>query len=460
MPKVSLSREFWILVLALLLAGAAGLIFYLSRATTLTIGVAPSGGTEPALLRAYAEALSTRKTGVRLKVVPFDGVRESAEALEARKVDLAVVRPDVALPANGLTLAILREQAVLVGAPEASGIAAFPDLNGRRLGVLAARGTDRALIVQIGAYYGLDIPDAAPAGPLDAGSVALVPMDEADLAKALTEKRIDAVLMLTTPTTPAARRIVGIVQGASQDGKISLFGVPDAAALIARSPRLQAVTVPAGLFNGDPRLPAEELSSVGTSYRLMARATLSRSVAAEVTQHLFEMRGRLAQTVPAADTVAAPAYETTAEATGARLPIHPGALDYYEREQESFIERYETWIYLFAFLGGGIGSALAWLQQRLSRIRRERIEVVTERLLGIRSRARKATEPGALDALATEIDDLAASIARHALRRPAEARTMSAAIIAIDAARSTVRRAAAERGDHAVAARADRQAGE
>jgi hypothetical protein len=34
---------------------------------------------------------------------------------------------------------------------------------------------------------------------------------------------------------------------------------------------------------------------------------------------------------------------------------------YFEREQQGFIERYGDWVYLLAVLGGGFGSALAWL---------------------------------------------------------------------------------------------------
>ncbi|WP_204272717.1 hypothetical protein, partial [Enterobacter hormaechei] len=70
-------------------------------------------------------------------------------------------------------------------------------------------------------------------------------------------------------------------------------------------------------------------------------------------------------------------------------------------------------IYLFAFLGGGIGSGLAWLRQRLGRLRRERIEVAAARLLEIRSEARRIDDPDKLRAMEAEIDDLAGSIARQ-----------------------------------------------
>lgn len=443
MRKVVLpgGREAWLLGLAALLVVAAVALFSVSRATTLTLAVAPNGGTEPALLRAYADELARRRLGIRLRILSFDGVRESAEALRSGKADLAVIRPDVAMPGNGLSLAVLRELAAFVAAPAASGIGTIPDLAGRRLGILASRTADRTLVGDLAAHYGLEPLTEVPEAGVPKTGVALVPVAEADVAAALGEGRIDALVLVTTPTSPAARRLIGHVRQASADGAVTLVGVPDAAAVLARRPRLQPVTVPAALFGGNPRLPAEDVATIGSSYRLVARADLSRSLAAEVTQHLFEMRAALAETVPAAEDVTHPSYEDTADATSARLPIHPGAIDYYEREQETFIERYESWIYLVAILAGGVGSTVAWLRQRLGRIRRERIAVATERLLALRSEARRETDHERLVAMAGEVDDLAASIARHALNRPTEPRMLGAATVAIEAARSTVRRA-------------------
>ncbi|GEO99172.1 TAXI family TRAP transporter solute-binding subunit [Methylobacterium haplocladii] len=445
MARRVIRREAIVLVVAAALAVAGGAAYYFSRATTLTLAVAPQGGTEPALLQAYADAVRAANKDIRLKILSFDGVSESAEALKTRRADLAVVRPDVALPGNGLTLAVLREQAVLVVTPDASGIKTMPELAGKRLGFIAQRIADKALIARVLEHDGLSLMDTPPDATIPIDAVALVALEEKDLAAAFSEKRIDAVVVVTTPTTPAAKRIVGLVARASPDRDARLIGVQDAAALSQRNPKLATVTIPAGLFGGTPKIPAEDVTTVGASYRLMARANLSRSVAASVTQHLFEMRAALAETSPAANAVRAPHYETTADATSATLPIHPGAIDYFEREQESFIERYETWIYLVAFFGGGIGSILAWLKQRLSRVRRERIEVATERLLDIRDQARATADPGRLAALADEVDGLASDIARFTLHRHAEARTINAAKIAIEAARSTVMRHVAAR---------------
>ena len=435
-----LRRELIFLSLAILLGTGAAAAYWASRATVLTVAVAPRDGTEPALIQAYADALAKRHKEIRLQILPFDDDRDSAEALREGRADLAVVRPDVDLPDNGLTLAILRDQAMIIAAPEVSGIDRFPDLDRKRLAILAHRDADEALIRALLGHYGLSLVTTDPDAPLPPRHVGLVEMAEADLAAAFARKRVDAVISVIAPTAPAAQRIIEIVQGASRNRKVSFVDMENADAFVARMPRLQVVTMPAETFGGSPKVPGADIRTVGASYRLMARANLTRSVAADVTQHLFELRSGMANVTASADYVQAPAYDSTVGATSARLPIHPGAVDYYEREQQSFIERYETWIYLLAFLGGGIGSAVAWIGQRLSRLRRERVEEATDRLLAIRHEAQATEDRDRLHALAREIDDLAGDIARHALERPTEARTMSAASIAIDAARSTVKR--------------------
>ena len=434
-------RESWLLLAALVfVAGAA--IFYFTRATVLMVGVAPNGGTEPGLLRAYAETSVTRRTGIKFKMVPFDGVHESAEALQAGKVDLAVVRPDITMPANGLTLAVLREQAFIVATKE-GGPKEMAELGGKRIGMLADRVADRPIIEAVLGRFGLDIREDEQPGTLPADAALLLSLQEAELGPAFAAGRVDAVMLMTTPTTPGSKRIVDLLEEAAGDRQLQLFGVPDAAAVVATYPKLQVITIPAALYGSDPRLPGDDITTIGSSYRLMARASLSRAVAAEVTQHLFEHRAEVAEKAPAAYGIAFPAYDTTAVATTAKIPTHPGAIDYYEREQESFIERYESWIYLVAILGGGLGSALAWLRQTLFRIRRERIQVATARLLAIRSDATRTAEPEKLRAMADEVDSIAANIARQALNRRAESRLVEAAMIAIDAARSTVGRALA-----------------
>ncbi|MFH6783217.1 MULTISPECIES: TAXI family TRAP transporter solute-binding subunit [Methylobacterium] len=450
LPDWVLRRETFAAVIVAGLAAAIGAALYFSQATTLTIAVAPRDGTEPALIKAYADALEAGRENIRLKILSFDDVRESAAALQDGRADLAVVRPDVLLPKNGLTLAILRDQAMLIVSPDASGITSFPKLAGRRLGIAAHRSADFWLLKNILAYYDLklDAPETVPTGPgvpagmapaaLPGNTVRLVAIDGSDAAAAIRDKRIDAFVSIIAASAPKARALVESVRGISRNGKLDLVDVPDSDAVIERFPRLQAVTVPAGLFGGRPKLPADDVKTVGASYRLMARTSLSRAVAADVTQHLFELRTAAAEETDAAEYVQAPAYDTTVAATSARIPIHPGAIDYFEREQHGFVERYGDTLYLLAALAGGLASALAWLRQRLASLRRERLDEVTDRLLEITDQARALGDPAAIAALSVEIDKLAIEVVRDIRRRELDARTLAAVSIAIETARATV----------------------
>ncbi|GJE40024.1 TAXI family TRAP transporter solute-binding subunit [Methylobacterium persicinum] len=423
-------------VVMLCLGGAA--VWYLLRPTTLIIAVAPRDGTEPGLIKAYADALDEGGEGIRLRIISFDDVRESAAALQDGRADLAVVRPDVLMPTNGLTLAILRDQAMIVVSPEPSGIKTFAKLGGRRLGIGTQKDADYSLLKNLLSYHGLAMDTAVAGGPPGPATVQLVPVDEAALPAAFRERRIDAFLSIIAPSAPKAIALVGAVRSVARDGKIEFVAVEDDDAIIERFPRLQAVTIPGGLFAGRPKLPADDVKTVGASYRLMARATLSRVVAADITQQIFEKRTAAARQTDAAEYVLAPAYETTVAATSARIPIHPGAIDYYEREQHGFVERYGDTLYLLGALAGGLVSVLAWLRQRLTSLRRERIDDVMDRLLEITGQARSLKDPAAIEALTVEVDGLATDVVRYAREREPDPRTMSAVTIAIDTARATI----------------------
>ncbi len=412
-------------------AGVYGL-----QPTVVTVAVAPRDGTEPALFEAFATALATTGKDVRLKIQLFDDVRDSAAALQDGRVDMAVVRPDVALPGNGLTLAVLRDQAMIVASPAAAGIKTFPDLAGKRLGILARHADDVSLLKTLLGYYALVLQAADAAGPVPRDAVRLVEVGEGEVAAAIKARRIDAVVSIIAPSAPRAIALVAAVQSTSRSGKLAFAAVEDDDAIIERFPLLQAVTVQSGLFGGRPKVPEDDIKTIGASYRLMARDSLNRTVAASVTQHLFEMRSDLARATVAADYVAAPSYDTTVAATSARLPNHPGAIDYYEREQRGFIDRYGDFAYFVALLCGGAGSVWAWLRQRLSRLRRERIDEITDRLLEIVAEADAGSDPAAAALLDREIDGLAADAVRCARERELPDQAMTAVAIAVGAARA------------------------
>ena len=196
------------------------------------------------------------------------------------------------------------------------------------------------------------------------------------------------------------------------------------------------MTVPRGQPERAPRTARGRVQDrQRVSYRLMARVGLDRSPVSKVTQYLFQMRSRIAQPAPSVNLMKAPDNETM---TSAALPNHPGAVDYFNREQESFMDRYGDWLWLLLFAGGGISSALAWMSEFFARKRRELVDEVLDRLTCLISEARQAKTLADLDAVTTEIDHLVTHAIRYARQQGTNTRAMSALILAIDAARAAV----------------------
>jgi TRAP-type uncharacterized transport system substrate-binding protein len=397
--------------------------WYFVSPTRLTVAVGPRDGPEARLVEAYGDALVERRKDVRLRLVTFDSVRATGEALQQGRVDLAVVRPDVFLPNNGLTVAILREEAIILIAPAAAKIDDPAKLGGKRLGIISHHEADLPAATALLAHYDLAPPN-----------LTLVNIAPGEVEAAFAEKRIDALGFLAVPVGRAAQAIVQAALRAT-GGKLSVIPIAEAEAFALKTPVLASSTMPPGALSGRPRLPDEDAKTVSVSYRLMARSELDRGVASKVTQYLFEMRSRIAQTTTAVNLMKAPDNDT---ATSAAIPNHPGAVDYFNREQMTFMDRYGDWLWLALFAGGGLSSGFAWVAQLFVRKRRELVDKVLDRLLCILSDARAATTVAALDDLAIEIDGLVTHAVRHARRRTSGTKTMSALIMAIDSARAAI----------------------
>lgn len=423
LPTRQPNRWLWILLpLAGALAAAAGLWFVFLRATLVTIAVAPADGDEAKLIAAYGEALRQQRLDLRVRILPVATLRQSAEALQSKKADLAVVRPDVALPVDGLTVTVLHEDAAIFLAPAAAGLTDVGDLAQRKLGVIAAQEADSAAVAAILAHYDL------------AQRVTVMPLGLAEAGAALAARQVDAVAMFAAPGSAAGAAMVKALNKAA-GRKLTVLTMEEAAGLAEDMPKFSVLEIPAGGLGGASRQPREEVKTVGVSYRLMARSDFDRVTVAHLTQTLFQLRSRLARATPLANRMKSMDPDSAA---GAALPAHPGAIDYFAREQKTFLERYADWIYIVLFSGGGVASALAWLRQRVMKKRREMIDTLLDRLLSLLAAARTAGSHGELDAIAAEVDSLVVTTVRQARRRTSGTRTMGALILAIDSARAVI----------------------
>lgn len=437
-------RVYPLAILGLVVVGCLAALgyWYISAPTQYVVAVAPREGPEAKLLNAFGEALRGERRDIRVTVQPFDDLKQTAQALQDRRVHLAVVRPDVLLPTNGLTIGILREEALIVAAPESGDVDDFTDLAKKRLGVVPHHDADLAAIESVLAHY-----------DLQNSNVALVMLGPDEVEAAVKAKRVDAVAFLAPAVSERAGRIVRAVARASND-KVRIVPVAESEAFGLRNPALTPATIPPGALIGRPQVPKEEVKTIAVSYRLMARSGLDRGPISKVTEYLFQMRSRIARTTAAIHLMKAPENEN---ATSAPLPNHPGAVDYFNREQLTFMDRYGDWLWLAVFGAGGLSSALAWVAQLFRRRRRELVDEVLERLADILHEARTSEAVAHLDELTREIDGLVATSLRYARQRTTPTRIVTALMLAIDSARSAIgdRRRDIDQGAAQTAARAE-----
>jgi TRAP transporter TAXI family solute receptor len=380
----------------ILLLAASLAVYLLARPTILRVAVGPANGDDQKLIVAVAQ-LAARDAAVRLKLVEVDGPTESARALERGDADLAVVRSDEAMPANGLTAVILHRNAVLLLAPNRSPVRQIGDLRGRSVGVIGGA-TNSRLLDMVLQQYGVAVE-----------SVTKVETNPGDVARLLRERRIDVVLAVGIAVSGLLPELVASV-AAVGGGQPVFIPIEEAEAISQRLRVFESQQVVTGTFGGTPARPAKEFDTLSVSYRLVARKTLPDAIVAQVTSLVFSNRQSLANSVPLADRIEAPSTEK-----GAALPVHPGAAAYLDDDEQSFIDRYSDYIYMGAMVLSVIGSGVAALASRLSLQGQAKVEVHMARLVKLLAKARAASSAAELDGVEQEADEIVA----HALARPA-----------------------------------------
>jgi TRAP transporter TAXI family solute receptor len=408
-------RHTWLLSVAVILlcAGLAGAALYAaSRPTTVTIAVGPANGEDAKLVQAIAKQFEQDRVNIRLRPVFKDGTVDSAKALDSREVDLAVVRRDVAMPQNGLAVAILRKNVavLLVPAPGSAALgsakpaakAAKPkkiekigDIIGRRVGVVSRGVTnDGGSVVNVNVLNAiLKQYEVAPE------KVTIVILDPDNVADSLRDKPVD-VIFAAGPVT--ARFIADAIKAASSAKSGPTFLAVDAAEAIEnRNPLYEATEIKEGVFGGQKPLPDEDIKTIGFSHYLLARRGLSDGVVGDVTKHLFNARQRLSAEFPGAAKIEKP--DTDHDAT---VPAHPGAAAYLDNDQKTFFDRYSDLLYWGLMVMSFFGSGFAWLtsygkaDERLQRMR------VLDHLLDVMKAAREATSLDELQKLRADVDHI------------------------------------------------------
>lgn len=415
-----------LLVLAtfFLIAGATFVGWrYMSSPTPLRVAVGPAGSEDARLMAAAAQYLSREHETLRFKVVPTEGEADSARAIDEGEADLAVVRTDVTMPARAQTVVVLHKDAFVLVAPAGRGIDTVGSLKGHTVGIVKRLGANAKLLETLLAHYEIPV-----------GDVKTVVIENArDVEAALKANLIDAALAVGSI---GGRNVLDTVASAlaAGDGAAPVFvPIAEADAIAQRSAALETFEILRGAFGGASPRPADTVKTLGVSHRLVANSTITESTISELTRLIFVMRPTLASDVPLANRIEAPESSNSAV-----LPVHPGALAYYDGEVETFFERYDDFIYIGAMLLSVVASAAAGLASTASARRRARTLGLLDRLLGIVRLTRSAQSDTELDALEQETDEILAVALAKAGTGGLDDAGVSAFTLGLDQARHAI----------------------
>ena len=391
-----------LLVLAagmLLFAVAAGTLYYALRPVTLRIAVGPPGSDDQKLIQGLAQIFDREGSAVRLSPITTDGAVESLALLGASKADLAVGRADLDMPSEAETVAIVRNDVVVLWSPSglpgkgsrkhpAAKIKTIDDLEGHRVGVIGRTPANVALLHVILTESGVASDKVAVTqfGTNQIEALARDPNLDAFMAVGPLDSKITSDALTAT---------------ARARGEPKFLPVDVSEAIAQKHPLYESDEIPGSIFNAKPAWPDDKIETVSVNHLIVARRSLSETTGATLARQLFAVRQSLAKQVPGAAHLRKP--DTDKDAA---LPVHRGAAAYIDGTERTFLEKYSDYFWAAVLVLSGLGSAGAWFRHYFKRDERERSTLHRDQVLSMISRVREAKSPEELLAMQREVDAL------------------------------------------------------
>ena len=383
-------RGFTILAGLLAVFGITAAVFYfVSQPKTLRLAVGPLGSEDARMAAGFVQGLNRERSSIRLRLVLTEGSEESAKGLDEGKADLAIVRPDIALPAQGDTALITRRSFPFIITTKESAIGRIADLRGRRIGVVRNPAGNRTLLQRVLEQYEVALDDVT--------FVALAPDEIVPAAK---ERRIDAFFSINAVSALTNNEALNRLRAAWGEDPV-LIPIREAEAIKARFRAIETGEIVRGALGGDPPRPSENHPTISITSRLMAAQSLDDNVVGEVVKSLLALRLTLAAELPAIQGLEAPSTDKDAP-----LSVHSGAAAFIDGEQQTFFERYGDWFYLGVMGLSLLGTGAAGLLGRESGARRRRAMAGLDELLALLPAIRASDRAADLADFANQADTI------------------------------------------------------
>jgi TRAP transporter TAXI family solute receptor len=404
-------------------AALIGIVFFSWRPATLRIAVGPPGSQDVTVVQDIARAFTSERHYVRLQVMVTKDAAESAAVIGRHEADLAVVRADVGLPPDALSVAIFRKNVVVLWLPNGgaakgqkkeSGIAKIANLAGRKVGVIGKSPANVNLLKIILTESGV-APD----------KVETIQFATTELAESFRNQKVDAYMAVG----PVDSKITADAIAATTKANSTITFLPiDAAEIIARKhPIYESAEIAAGALGANPAKPDDDVTTIGVNHLIVARKALSELTVTAFTKQLFAIRHAVQKEFPGVANIQAPDTDKAAA-----ILAHPGAAAYIEGNERTFLDRYGDFFWFGLMILSGLASGAAWLRSYMKRDERMHNTELRNRLVDMIAAARESGSIAELDAMQKEADDILRDTLNCFEDGAVEEDTLSAFNIALD----------------------------
>lgn len=418
-------RGFMALAGLLAIFGIAASVFYvLNQPRTLRLAVGPLGSEDARMAAGFVQGLSREKSSIRLRLILTEGSEESAKRVDSGQADLAIIRPDIALPENADTALITRRTFPFLITNKETAIGRIADLRGRRIGVVRNPAGNIALVKRVLAQYEVKPEE-----------VEIVGLNSEEIVPAARERRIDAFFSINAVGSRINNDGLSKLKLAWGDDPV-LIPISAADAITARHRSIETGEIVRGALGGDPPRPSESLTTISVTSRLVAAQSLDDAVVGDLVKDLLALRLTLAAELPSIQGLETPSTDKDTP-----LPVHPGAAAFIDGEQETFFERYGDWFYLGVMALSLLGTGFAGLLSHDSTLRRRKAMAGLDRLVAMLSAIRSEQDETALQNFERTADAILAEVLSNFSSGDVDASGLAAYRLAMD----QVGRAVAER---------------
>ncbi len=378
-------------ILSILVLGGLYYAFFIREKTPqiLRIATGLQGSITQELMQAIGSQLQANNKDIKVVYVETKGTSQNIQLLEKNKIDVAAIPSDIIARPSFSLVAILYPDTYHLIVREDASINTIHDLPGKIIAVPpTTSGAYRSFWYLIG-QYGLS-PEAIKARS----------MSHNEAFTALRKNKIDAMFYLAPPANRQTRWIAEAV-------RIKILPIDQANAMALRRNALNPAIIPKGIYAGRPPVPPVDIQTISANRILITRRDVADSFIRSLTATMFENRRELSTNSILASFITQPDMSK-----GTILPVHPGAISFYDRNQPSFFQENAEPIGVIISVIAVMLSGLLWVKRRWEERQKGRIDVYNLDLLDITEAARNATSPAQLETCRNSLFDMLTQVVR------------------------------------------------